>query len=114
MQLSDENQMMTGLSSAVMHYNVDVGDAHVIVIVYYDIDVTNELVLHTLASEMNPAHSTGRSAAKPAELTLSVKSGCVGEKILYYCKLYTWGYTRVFSSLLWALYRPIYRHFPMR
>jgi len=59
-QLSDENQMMTGLSSAIMYYNVDVGDAHVIVIVYYDIDVTtNELILHTLASEMNPGHSTG-------------------------------------------------------
>ena len=41
--------MMTGLSSAVMYYNVDVGDAHVIVIVYYDIGVTNELILHTLA-----------------------------------------------------------------
>jgi len=51
--------MMTGLSSAVMYYNVDVGDAHVIVIVYYDIYVTNELILHTLASEMNPGHSTG-------------------------------------------------------
>jgi len=43
------NQMMMGLSSAIMHYNVDVGDAHVIVIVYYDIGVTNELILHTLA-----------------------------------------------------------------
>jgi len=42
------NQMMMGLSSAIMHYNVDVGDAHVIVIVYYDIDAINELILHTL------------------------------------------------------------------